>query len=105
MVLEARIAVEQIVIPKGEPVELLPRPSNIILLQKDLIRKYNLQSERVGSESDIRLRILPFQSMEDEDTQTSERTEADNEFDELFNVNAEANGSPNTLEKLPFLPD
>ncbi|KAI7734563.1 hypothetical protein M8C21_023734, partial [Ambrosia artemisiifolia] len=59
---EVRIAIEQVVIPKGEPVELLPRHSNIMLLQKDLIRKYKLRAQRVGSEVDGRLRILPFQA-------------------------------------------
>ncbi|XP_021890238.1 uncharacterized protein ycf45-like isoform X3 [Carica papaya] len=59
---EARVAIEQVVIPKGEPVELLPRPSPIITLQVDLIQKYQLRSETVGQEPEDRLRILPFQA-------------------------------------------
>ncbi|THF97443.1 hypothetical protein TEA_003432 [Camellia sinensis var. sinensis] len=74
---EARIAIEKVVIPKGEPVELLPRPSNIILLQKDLIHKYKLQTERVGAEPDARLRILPYQTTrDDEDEDASESIDA-----------------------------
>lgn len=59
---EARVAIEQVVIPKGKPVELLPRPSPIITLQVDLIQKYQLRSETVGQEPEVRLRILPFQA-------------------------------------------
>lgn len=59
---EARVAIEQVVIPKGKPVELLPRPSPIITLQVDLIQKYQLRSETVGQEPEDRLRILPFQA-------------------------------------------
>ncbi|KAK1395556.1 Protein SEEDLING PLASTID DEVELOPMENT [Heracleum sosnowskyi] len=99
---EARIAIEQHVIPKGDPVELLPRPSNILLLQKDLIRKYNLQCERVGVEPDVRLRILPFQ---DKDTDISGSENSDDEADELFSLSGESNGTPYSVDRLPLLPD
>uniref|UniRef100_A0A5B7ARP5 AAA+ ATPase domain-containing protein n=1 Tax=Davidia involucrata TaxID=16924 RepID=A0A5B7ARP5_DAVIN len=102
---EVRIAIEQAVIPKGEPVELLPRPTNIMLLQKSLIRKYKLQSERIGLGSDARLRILPFHSRVDEDSQTGEKVDADSEFDDLFSPNAETNGLPYNVDRLPLLPD
>lgn len=85
--------------------ELLPRPSNIILLQKDLIRKYKLQSERVGLEPDVRLRILPFQTTMDGETDSDGNVDTDNEVDELFSHNGEANGSPYCVERLPLLPD
>ncbi|XP_059277166.1 protein SEEDLING PLASTID DEVELOPMENT 1 isoform X2 [Lycium ferocissimum] len=92
---EARIAMERVVIPKGEPVELLPQPSNIILLQKDLIRKYKLKSERIGTGTDVRLRILPFNNASDEDGHDSEGVDDESEVDELllFRLNAESNGS------------
>ncbi|CAL5393545.1 unnamed protein product [Camellia sinensis] len=103
---EARIAIEQVVIPKGEPVELLPRPSNIILLQKDLIHKYKLQTERVGAEPDARLRILPYQTTrDDEDEDASESIDADREFDDLFSLNGETTGPPYVVDRLPLLPD
>ncbi|KAL3508733.1 hypothetical protein ACH5RR_028134 [Cinchona calisaya] len=98
---EARTAIEQVVIPKGEAVELLPRPSNILLLQKDLICKYRLKAERIG-EPDVRLRILPFQSDTDED---DEHSDGDNAFDELLKPVAETNGTAYTVDRLPFLPD
>ena len=95
-----RIAIEQVVIPKGQPVELLPRPSSILLLQKDLIHKYKLQAEQVGSEVDVRLRILPFQGNKQDKDETSDDDD-DGEFSEL----SETNGSAYPMDRLPFLPD
>nr|GEW56429.1 P-loop containing nucleoside triphosphate hydrolases superfamily protein [Tanacetum cinerariifolium] len=100
---EARIAIEQVVIPKGEPVELLPRPSNIMLLQKDLIRKYKLQAQRVGSEADVRLRILPFQS--DKKDKDYNDGDVDNYVDDGHNELSETNGSPYPMNRLPLLPE
>lgn len=97
---EARIAIEQRVIPKGEAVDLLPRPSNIVLLQKDLIRKYNLKSERVASELGVRLRILPLRSRDEEEDEDDEYADASNPL----NFHDETNGSPSTVERLPLLP-
>ncbi|KAK6774759.1 hypothetical protein RDI58_029998 [Solanum bulbocastanum] len=103
---EARIAMERVVIPKGEPVELLPRPTNIRLLQKDLVRKYKLKSERIGTGTDLRLRILPFTSASDEDGHDSEGVDDESEVDELlFRPNAESNGSAYTVNRLPLLPE
>ncbi|KAM7495413.1 hypothetical protein LguiB_030022 [Lonicera macranthoides] len=110
---EVRIAIEQVVIPRGEAVELLPRPSNIMVLQKELIRKYKLQSERVGTDLDIRIRILPFQSAAEDDEEeedSDQRGDIEDEFDELFGPNgrgsnAETSGSPYVVDRLPLLPD
>ncbi|KAA8523976.1 hypothetical protein F0562_010593 [Nyssa sinensis] len=102
---EARIAIEQVVIPKGEPVELLPRPTNIVLLQKALVHKYKLQSERIGLGPEVRLRILPFHSRVDEDSQTDEKVDADSRLDDLFSPNAETNGLAYNVDRLPLLPD
>lgn len=103
---EARIAMERVVIPKGEPVELLPRPTNIILLQKDLVRKYKLKSERIGTGTDLRLQILPFTSASDEDGHDSDGVDDESEVDELlFRPNAESNGSAYTVNRLPLLPE
>ncbi|KAH0707143.1 hypothetical protein KY289_012219 [Solanum tuberosum] len=91
---------ERVVIPKGEPVELLPRPTNIILLQKDLVRKYKLKSERIGTGTDLRLQILPFTSASDEDGHDSDGVD-----ELLFRPNAESNGSAYTVNRLPLLPE
>ncbi|WP_373540746.1 R3H domain-containing nucleic acid-binding protein [Chamaesiphon sp.] len=56
---EARLAVEQIVIPKGQPVELLPRSGYVRKMQHELIEHYRLKSASFGEEPNRRLRIFP----------------------------------------------
>ncbi|MFZ9739073.1 MAG: R3H domain-containing nucleic acid-binding protein [Prochlorotrichaceae cyanobacterium] len=56
---EARLAVEQLVLPKGQPVELLPRPSYIRKMQHELVEHYRLKSASFGEEPNRRLRIYP----------------------------------------------
>ncbi|XP_027159414.1 uncharacterized protein ycf45 [Coffea eugenioides] len=56
---EARLAIEYIVIPGGEPVELLPRRSEIVARQLELVKSYQLAAEKSGTESNLRLQILP----------------------------------------------
>lgn len=56
---EARLAVEQIVIPTGQPVELLPRSPRIRKMQHELVEHYRLQSDSFGEEPNRRLRIYP----------------------------------------------
>jgi len=56
---EARLAVEQIVLPKGQPVELLPRSPKVRKLQHELAEHYRLKSDSFGNEPNRRLRIYP----------------------------------------------
>ncbi len=56
---EARLAVEQIVLPKGQPVELLPRSAQVRKMQHELIEHYRLNSQSFGEEPNRRLRIYP----------------------------------------------
>ncbi len=56
---EARLAVEQIVIPKGQPVELLPRSPKVRKMQHELVEHYRLHSDSFGSDPNRRLRIYP----------------------------------------------
>ncbi|MBW4522720.1 MAG: AAA family ATPase [Scytolyngbya sp. HA4215-MV1] len=56
---EARLAVEQIVIPKGQPVELLPRSAYVRKMQHELVEHYHLKSRSFGEEPNRRLRIYP----------------------------------------------
>jgi stage III sporulation protein SpoIIIAA len=56
---EARLAVEQIVIPKGQPVELLPRSATVRRMQHELVEHYRLKSRSFGEEPNRRLRIYP----------------------------------------------
>ncbi|KAJ4970941.1 hypothetical protein NE237_004040 [Protea cynaroides] len=57
---EVRLAIEYIVIPGGEPVELLPRRSEIIARQLELVESYQLAAEKSGTELNPRLQILPL---------------------------------------------
>jgi hypothetical protein len=56
---ETRLAVEQIVIPKGQPVELLPRNAKVRKMQHELVEHYRLRSDSFGEEPNRRLRIYP----------------------------------------------
>ncbi|PZV16082.1 MAG: single-stranded DNA-binding protein [Leptolyngbya sp.] len=56
---EARLAVEQIVIPKGQPVELLPRSATVRKMQHELVEHYHLKSRSFGEDPNRRLRIYP----------------------------------------------
>ena len=56
---EATRAVEQFVIPKGQPAELLPRSAKIRAMQHELVEQYNPKSQSFGKEPFRRLRIYP----------------------------------------------
>lgn len=56
---EARRAVELVVLPKGQPVELLPRSSKLRKMQHELVEHYHLKSLSFGDEPNRRLRIYP----------------------------------------------
>lgn len=99
---EARIAIEQVVIPKGEPAELLPRPAHIVSLQMDLIEKYQLQSERMDTGSLVRIRILPYHTVMVMDSKTKS---SESDFDGFPIAREETNGSMYTVDRLPLLPD
>ncbi|KAI3761754.1 hypothetical protein L1987_52176 [Smallanthus sonchifolius] len=58
---EVRLAIEYIVIPSGEPVELLPRCSEIIAQQLELVKSYQLTVENSGTDLNPRLQILPHE--------------------------------------------
>lgn len=56
---EVRMAVEQLVIPHQEPVELLPRDERLLRMQADLItEEYRLQYEECGEGNSRRIKIL-----------------------------------------------
>ncbi|XP_027912054.1 uncharacterized protein ycf45 isoform X2 [Vigna unguiculata] len=100
---EARMAIEHTVILKGEPVDLLPRSSHIISQQLELVRKYQLEIRKISGESGVHLRILPSHYETDE-VKSSETFEFDSELNE-FSSNGQVNGSFNTLDRLPLLPE
>ncbi|CAA7043102.1 unnamed protein product [Microthlaspi erraticum] len=107
---EARLAIERIVIPNKEPVDLLPRPAKIVSFQGNLVKKYNLRSERQWRGNEVYLRILPCGSEEDRDgdeEEEEEEPEEENggELDEFDCAAGELNGLPYGIERLPLLPD
>jgi stage III sporulation protein SpoIIIAA len=56
---ETRLAIEEIVIPKKQILELIPRSSSIRKLQHELIKHYQLKGLSVGNNADRRIRIYP----------------------------------------------
>jgi hypothetical protein len=56
---ECRLAVEQVVMPEGRPVELLPRSERVRQMQADLVSRYRLRSDVFGQEGTCRLRVFP----------------------------------------------
>ena len=56
---ECRLAVEQVVVPQGRPVELLPRSEDVRQMQADLVTRYRLRSYVYGSSGQRRLRVFP----------------------------------------------
>ncbi|CAJ2677230.1 unnamed protein product [Trifolium pratense] len=98
---EARMAIEHIVIPKGETVDLLPRSYQVVSLQLDLVRSYQLEARRISGESNVHhLRIFPSHYVMD-DVITSDTSESD----DFSSSNGSANGSLNNLNRLPLLPE
>ena len=56
---ECRLAVEQVVVPQGRPVELLPRSEDVRQMQADLVTRYRLRSDVYGRSGQRRLRVFP----------------------------------------------
>ncbi len=56
---ECRLAVEQVVLPEGRPVELLPRSERVRAMQAELVSRYRLRSAHFGRGLQQRLRVFP----------------------------------------------
>ena len=56
---ECRLAVEQVVMPQGRPVALLPRSARVRRKQADLAERYRLRWEVFGQAEQCRLRVFP----------------------------------------------
>jgi len=56
---ECRMAVEQVVVPQGRPVELLPRSDRVRRMQEDLVSHYRLRCAVFGRGAQQRLRVFP----------------------------------------------
>ncbi|KHG18481.1 putative ycf45 [Gossypium arboreum] len=100
---EVRLAIEYIVIPGGEPVELLPRRSEIIARQLELVKSYQLDAENSGTELNPRLQILPHRLNKKVSSKSLKATS---------NLRNETGSKPLTdscggtsVTRLPFLPE
>jgi len=56
---ECRLAVERVVLPQGQPVELLPRSERVRSMQAELVGRYRLRSAVFGRGPQQRLRVFP----------------------------------------------
>ncbi|XP_068653787.1 protein SEEDLING PLASTID DEVELOPMENT 1-like [Aristolochia californica] len=96
---EARLAIEQVVIPKGETVELLPRPSHIMSVQIDLVKKYHLEFTKVGEEPKMRLCILPLHASLQQTTSVYKTVSTSDDS------NLDQTSHSDCITRLPLLPD
>ncbi|GAB2286884.1 ribonucleotide reductase (RNR) inhibitor [Dionaea muscipula] len=101
---EVRLAIEYIVIPGGEPVELLPRSSDIIARQLELVESYQLAAENSGTELYPRLQILPARSKKRASKNDSKSSS--NFWGEFSLLDTQASGTEGTtVSRLPLLPE
>ncbi|KAL5198298.1 hypothetical protein ABZP36_001810 [Zizania latifolia] len=98
---EARLAIEYIVIPGGEPVELLPRCSEIVARQLELVESYQLLAETFGTDSNSRLQILPVKITKKSSSKGSTGSMAKQASSDLI---VSDNGGGSSFSRLPFLP-
>jgi organic radical activating enzyme len=97
------LAIEYIVIPGGEPVELLPRCSEIVARQLELVESYQLVAETSGTEFESWLQILPVRintknSINKPIVETQTKKKVD--FDYLSDAKGGA-----SVSRLPLLPE
>lgn len=96
---EVRLAIEYIVIPGGEPVELLPRRSDIVARQLELVESYQLTVANSGTESNPRLQILPQKLKKRSSKQNSSFVK----YTGPLPVSRTGGGA--SVGRLPFLPE
>ncbi|GMI80586.1 SEEDLING PLASTID DEVELOPMENT 1 [Hibiscus trionum] len=100
---EVRLAIEYIVIPGGEPVELLPRRSEIIARQLELVKSYQLDAENSGTEHNPRLQILPHR-LNKKHSSKSLKTTSDLQTETGLKPLTDGSGGT-SVTRLPFLPE
>ncbi|XP_019441375.1 PREDICTED: uncharacterized protein ycf45 [Lupinus angustifolius] len=97
---EVRLAIEYIVIPGGEAVELLPRRSEIIARQLELVESYHLAAEKSGTEQNPRLQILPLRLNSKKPSKSSSGSRKS-----PTSVSTAAGGNGTCVTRLPLLPE
>ncbi|MQL80764.1 hypothetical protein Taro_013216 [Colocasia esculenta] len=99
---EVRMAIEYIVIPGGEPVELLPRCSEIIARQLELVESYQLAAEKSGTELNSRLQILPLKLNKKSSPVKQGQSNSNTQMDISSFLGGNAG---DTVDRLPLLPE
>lgn len=102
---EVRLAIEYIVIPGGEPVELLPRRSEIVARQLKLVESYQLTAENSGTELNPRLQILPLKINRKTSKLSKSGSSGRKETSSKSLTNGGGGGGGTSLTKLPLLPE
>ncbi|KAM1161951.1 hypothetical protein ACFX13_001097 [Malus domestica] len=98
---EVRLAIEYIVIPGGEPVELLARRTEIIARQLELVESYQLAAENSGTEMNPRLQILPMRLNK---KKASKPVKSGSSFLEVINSKSPTGGGGGTsVARLPLI--
>ncbi|XP_059628358.1 protein SEEDLING PLASTID DEVELOPMENT 1 [Cornus florida] len=100
---EVRLAIEYIVIPGGEPVELLPRRSEIVARQLELVESYQLAAENSGTELNPRLQILP-QKLHKKTSVKHSKSGASSQKDANLK-SLTGGGGATSVARLPLLPE
>ncbi|RDX90343.1 putative protein ycf45 [Mucuna pruriens] len=100
---EVRLAIEYIVIPGGEAVELLPRRSEIIALQLELVESYQLAAEKSGTEQNPRLQILPLRLNTKKPSKTTSVARKKTSPTSVSSTGGSGNGT--SVTRLPILPE
>ncbi|KMT02487.1 hypothetical protein BVRB_9g204330 [Beta vulgaris subsp. vulgaris] len=99
---EVRLAIEYIVIPGGEAVELLPRRSDIVARQLKLVESYQLAAENSGTELNPRLQILPSKLKK---TTSSKHSKYVSSNDIISSKSLIGGKEGTTIGRLPLLPE
>ncbi|KAM7267408.1 hypothetical protein ACFE04_009574 [Oxalis oulophora] len=97
---EVRLAIEYIVIPGGEAVELLPRRSEIVARQLELVESYQLAAENSGTEQNPRLQILPTRLKKKSSSKSTKLTQK-----ERVPTSSAGSDAGTSVTKLPLLPE
>ena len=92
-------------IPGGEPVELLPRRSDIIARQLELVESYQLAVENSGTELNPRLQILPLRSNNNKKITANESSKTSSLEKETTFKPLTSNGGGTGVARLPLLPE
>uniref|UniRef100_I1NFG1 AAA+ ATPase domain-containing protein n=1 Tax=Glycine max TaxID=3847 RepID=I1NFG1_SOYBN len=99
--LEVRLAIEYIVIPGGEAVELLPRRSEIIARQLELVQSYQLAAEKSGTDQNPRLQILPLRL----NTKKASKSTVARKKTSPTSMSTGDSGNGTSVTRLPILPE